>query len=200
MIEKRFEVGWRNHAEQAVHVVMSKTAQLGAHNFVLTDLIGRKVHRNDHAGQGILLQAQFPDKEIVNDVLRTQQQLDRPMYGNDQFGSDDVVPAGRIVRIDAERVAGGRAHKAGIDPAEFPIPTWIAKGVDKLVGGPFDLDGARSRTCESGICPGFATQNPQANKNEQREGRPEDFQADISTDEARLLAAIAKTNHCVGQA
>ncbi len=42
----------------------------------LSDAVRREVHRNHHAGHAILLQTQFAHEEIVDHVLRAQQQLD----------------------------------------------------------------------------------------------------------------------------
>ncbi len=142
-LEEAFVIGFRDYIQEAVHRVVAQPAQLRADNLVLPDSVRGEMNGNHHAGHGVLLQAQFAHEKIVDHVLRAQQQLDGTIDRDGQRRDNDIVFARGIVRIEAQRISGGRADQAGIEPAEFAVGARIAKRVDKLRGGDFDLNRAR---------------------------------------------------------
>src|ERR1700746_66777 len=75
LLQKSVIVRVGHHVQIAVHAGMSQPAQLRAYNFILTDCVRFKMQRHHHSGRRILLQTQLSHEEIVNHVLRTDQQL-----------------------------------------------------------------------------------------------------------------------------
>ena len=59
---------------------------------------------------GILLQPQLRDEKAVDDVLGTQEHLHLSVHGHRQDSRYDVILAGWIVRINAQRLADGFLH------------------------------------------------------------------------------------------
>ena len=73
------------------------------------------------SGDSVLLQPQLAHEEIVDHVLRTHQQLDWAIDGyRERRGLNDVIFAGRIARIEPERISRGRAISCGSSLPNFP--------------------------------------------------------------------------------
>src|SRR5271157_3396457 len=96
LLEENLIIGFGNNVQQAVHLVMSQAAQLRAHDLVLADFAGAEMNGDDHARNGVLLEAQLANEEIVDDVLRTDEQLDLAIHRDSESGDDDVVFSGWI--------------------------------------------------------------------------------------------------------
>src|SRR5271156_6521149 len=133
---------------------MAEAAELRADDFILADFRGREMNRNRQAWDRILLQAQFAHVKIVDYVLRVQNQFDLPIYRHGESGNYDVVFAGRIVGIEAQRIAGRSADLLGVDAAELSVRSGIAEIESELIGGSFDFDGVGFGWRKAGIAPG----------------------------------------------
>ena len=141
------------------------------------------MNRNGQAGDGVLLQAQLANVEIVDHVLRVQHEFDLVIHGNRQRGHDDVVFAGGIVGIDAQRIAGGSADLRGIEAAEFSVRAGIAEIENELVGGDFDANGVGFSGREARVGPGFASEQAQTDEKNDRRRGPDHFQRVIAARE-----------------
>src|ERR1700735_4188126 len=137
---------------------MTQPAELRANYFVLADFGGREVNRNRQAGDGVLLQAEFTDVKIVDNVLGVEDQFDLAIYWNRERWDYDVVFSGRIVGIDSEWIAGRSADLFGVNAAELSVGTGIAEVECELVCGHFDLDGVGFCGDKAGFAPGFASE------------------------------------------
>jgi hypothetical protein len=84
---------------------MAQTAQLRANHFVRSSLDRREPDRNQRTGDCVATDPHAWQKEIVDHVLRGKFSNDWPIHRNMKFSSRyDIVFAGGIVRIEAERV------------------------------------------------------------------------------------------------
>ena len=146
---------------KAAHVVVAQAAELRADDLVLADFRGGEMNRDRQAGDGVLLQAQFANIEIVDYVLRVKDQFDLVIYWNRESGNYDVIFSGWIIGIQAERIAGGCADLLGVEPAEFSVGAGIAEIEGELVGGDFYLDGVWFGRGEAGFAPGLAAEQAQ---------------------------------------
>ncbi len=118
---------------------MCDSAKLFTEHFVgagfgyLEPLIGH------HAGHEIHLDAELRHREIVQDVGRAQQKVNRLVHG--QAGNrrvdDDVVLSGGVRRIDAERVVG--RHLADVGVAELAVLARVTIAPVPLFADRFDL-------------------------------------------------------------
>ena len=116
--------GWRekilrnrrggDDVKEAMHLKMSQAAQLRANDFVASGAVWREVDGDDHAGDSVLLEAQFADEEIVDHVLRAEQQLHAAIDGHGEHGDDNVASA----------AAGSFASR----PSWLPVEASIIRG------------------------------------------------------------------------
>src|ERR1700691_1397138 len=107
LLEECVVIRVRDHVQITVHARMAQAAELRANHFVLSNHGRREVQRNHHAGQGILLDAQFAHVKIVDYVLRADQQVDFAVHWNCERGNYDVVFSCGIIRVNSQRIAGG---------------------------------------------------------------------------------------------
>src|ERR1700720_4587506 len=171
---------------------MAEAAQLRADNFILPDFFRCEVNGNHQPGHGALLQAQLAHEDIVNHVLRCYVQLYLPIHRHSERGHDDVVLPCRIVRIDAERIARGGADLFWIEPAKFSVGTGIAEVEDELILRHLHLYGISSRGREADFRPGAASQNAEAEEQNDRGGGPDEFHGVVATRKVSALAVVAE--------
>ena len=63
---------------------------------------------------------QFADEEIMDHITGLQRQHNLARDGHAQRGDDDVILAGRIARIQAQRIAPGIADQLQVRASELP--------------------------------------------------------------------------------
>ena len=71
------EILFGHHLKNRPHIVVAQAAQLGADDFVPACLRRREMDWDIHAGNQVLLQAQFANKEGMGDVFGAKNQLHR---------------------------------------------------------------------------------------------------------------------------
>src|SRR5579871_5726993 len=95
---------------------------------------------NLHAGHDVLLQSQFRDEEIVNDVAGVHDELDVFADRDLQGGAHDIVFTGGIFVVETQRIAGGIVDQFQVGVAEFSVGSGVAESPRKLLGGDFHQD------------------------------------------------------------
>src|ERR1700722_2845207 len=183
-----------------MHFVMTQAAELGAQNVVATDLRSGEVNRDDHAGHGVLLQAELAHVEIVNDVLGANQEFDFTVHGNGEGGNDDVVLGVGIRRIEAHGIAGRSADLLGIQASKFAVGASVTEIEDELVGGDFDLQGVGAGGLQVGDRPGVVGHQAQTDEQDDGGGGPDRFKFGVSVVVLGLLSAVAIAKDHPGQA
>ena len=84
---------------------MAQTAKLPAYHFVGSGFDRLEPHRNYRAGDRILRDAHALERKVVNHIFGRELDDDGASDRNVQFAEDDeIVFAGRIGRIEAERI------------------------------------------------------------------------------------------------
>ncbi len=73
----------RGHDDQgAAHLVMAQAAELRTGHFVGAGLGGGEAERDRQAGDDVLLQAEFADEEVVDDVAAFELDFDGAARGD----------------------------------------------------------------------------------------------------------------------
>src|SRR5262249_26989875 len=94
-----------------------------------------------HAWHSVLLEAHGRDEEAVNDVLCSKLEVHYPAHRYYQGRRDNIVAAGRIGRIDAQRIGFiWLSEFGGISGTEHGIGPWVAEIPLKLSAGDFHCD------------------------------------------------------------
>ncbi len=136
---------------------MADAAELGAEYLEGSGPRRRQPEIGDHAGHHIHLGAEFGDVEIVQDVDRPEQYLDRLADRQMKLPAfdDNVVLPGGVVPIDPEGVFGG-------DIARFRVPSLpSAPGSRKLHSHCWPITSTSDASCGT-VTNWFQTKRPGA--------------------------------------
>ena len=74
------------------------------------------------------------DEEVVDHVAGVHDELDRLAGGDLEGGADDIVLAGGIFVVEAERIAGGVVDQLEIGAAELAVGSGVAEAPGELLG------------------------------------------------------------------
>src|SRR5579864_900553 len=113
--------------------MVPQAAQLRAGNFISAGLVRLEVKGNLHAGDDILLQSQLAHKEVVDDVAGAKNQQDRLAGRHLERGAGEIVFAGGIVGIDAERIAVGIVDLLDVKAAKLSVRPGVPEAPGELL-------------------------------------------------------------------
>ena len=88
----------------------------------------------------------------------------------------------------------------GIEPAEFSVGTGVAEVEDELILRHLHLYCISSRRREAHFRPGAASQNAEAEEENDRRGGPDEFHRVVATRKVSALAMVAEAPHGIGKA
>src|SRR5450432_233974 len=111
----------------AAHLAVAQAAEFRAGDLVNPRGFGVESIGDLHTGNGVLFEAQFADEEVVDDIARMEGEYDVTASGDFQCGGDDVVAAGGVGGVDAERIAGWIVDVLKRCAAELAIRAWVAE-------------------------------------------------------------------------
>src|SRR5216683_6209072 len=114
---------------------MSKSAKLGADNFVPAGLGRGEVQRNIQTGNKILLHPQLPHKKGMSNIFRMHEQMDFLVHGDRHLGGHDVVFGIRIMLgVETIEILRSLINELGVNGAQLSIRAGVAEIERELSG------------------------------------------------------------------
>jgi len=147
------EVLGRVDRHEALHPEVAEAAELGARDLPVPDVIALEPDARLHAGNGVLLDAEFRQEERVDHVLGGQRR-------------DDGLADREVELVERHDVVGG---------VELPVRSSVADVPCELLAGDVDLEGL-VRHVLLHLRPDPPRQEGQHHADQRRDDRPDDLE------------------------
>src|SRR6202050_88250 len=156
----------------------------------MSDLNGREMHVDTHAGNQILLEPQVWNEKAMSDVHRSQYQVNRMIHRHRQGAADYVVFARRVGIDNAQRIPRRSIDQLRVRFAKLSVGAGIPEVPGKLLGSYFNVDRSRGRLVKMQLGPYFLAHYRQTPQDYQRDDSPGDLQLVVAVRVCRLARAV----------
>src|SRR2546422_1528549 len=157
--------------------MVPQAAQLRARNFIGAGGVRLEVKGDLHPRDDILFQSQLANKEIVDHIAGSKNQQNGLAGRYLERGAGEIVFAGRITGIDAERIAVGIVDLLDVQAAKLAVGTRVAKAPGKLLTQYLDAQRIGRRFGEMYCGPDARPGKHESNEKQRRRRGPKRFES-----------------------